>query len=62
MKGFVLNALDGTVEITACAPQEILKEFIHWCERGPERARVDKVEVNNVSENLSFDSFEVRYR
>ena len=60
--GFVLNADDGTVEITACASQEKLNEFIKWCHHGPERARVDKVETNNVSANLSFDSFEIRYR
>jgi acylphosphatase len=61
VKGFVLNAVDGTVEITAQATQEILNEFIHWCHRGPERARVDKVEMHRVEENSSFHSFEVRY-
>jgi acylphosphatase len=61
VKGFVLNAHDGTVEITAQATDEILNEFIRWCHRGPERARVDKVEVKPVEENSSFHSFEVRY-
>lgn len=62
IKGFVLNAPDGAVEITAQSPQEKLDEFIRWCHHGPERARVDKVEWNNVSSDISFDSFEVRYR
>jgi len=61
IRGYVLNANDGTVEITAQANEEILNEFIRWCERGPERARVDKVEVKPVEENSSFHSFEVRY-
>ncbi|HLG34096.1 MAG TPA: acylphosphatase [Bacteroidia bacterium] len=59
--GFVLNAADGTVEITTQASQEKLDEFIRWCHHGPERARVDKVEVRFVEENSSFHSFEVRY-
>lgn len=59
--GFVLNASDETVEITAQAEEEKLKQFIQWCHRGPERARVDKVEVNTVSSEITFNSFEVRY-
>ena len=59
--GFVLNASDETVEITAQAEEEKLKQFIQWCHRGPERARVDKVEVNTVFSEIRFNSFEVRY-
>ena len=62
VKGFVLNASDGTVEITAQAPEENLNDFISWCHHGPERARVDKVETHNVSSDIPFNSFEVRYR
>ena len=62
IRGFVLNASDGTVEITAQADEEKLNEFISCCKHGPERSRVDKVEVNNVSSHISFDNFEVRYR
>ena len=58
--GFVFNAGDGTVEITAQAQQEKLNEFINWCHHGPERARVDKVETHNVSSEIPFNSFEVR--
>jgi acylphosphatase len=59
--GFVRNASDGTVEITAQAAEENLKLFVEWCHRGPERARVDKVEVNTISTDIAFNSFEVRY-
>ena len=61
IKGFVSNATDRTVEITAQGSQENLNEFIHWCHHGPERARVDKVEVKDVEEKISFSRFEVRY-
>ena len=60
--GFVLNADDSSVEITAQSTQEKLIEFINWCHHGPERARVDKVETHNVSTDIPFNSFEVRYR
>ena len=59
--GFVLNAAEGTVEITAQASEEKLNEFIRWCHHGPERARVDKVETHAVPSDISFNSFEVRY-
>ncbi|MBK5283937.1 MAG: acylphosphatase [Bacteroidia bacterium] len=59
--GYVLNATDGTVEISAQGTEENLTEFSRWCHRGPERARVDKVEVRDVEEKISFSRFEVRY-
>ena len=59
---FILNAPDGTVEITAQGSKENIDAFIRWCQRGPERARVDKVETGNVTGDFSFNSFEVRYR
>jgi acylphosphatase len=59
--GFVLNAADGTVEITAHGSEENINDFIRWCHRVPERARVDKVEVKDVKENFSFSRFEIRY-
>jgi len=61
ISGFVLNAPDGTVEVSAQGTREKLAEFIHWCHKGPERARVDKVEVRDVEEKISFGRFEVRY-
>jgi len=59
--GYTLNAKDGTVEIMAQGTPENINALIAWCQRGPERARVDKVEVNDVEEKSSFRSFELRY-
>ena len=61
ISGYTLNAQDGTVEIMAQGTPENIDELIAWCHRGPERARVDKVDVKDVEEKSSFRSFELRY-
>ena len=45
INGFVRNENDGSVYVECEGDETILKEFIAWCHHGPERARVDKVEV-----------------
>ena len=59
--GYTLNAKDGTVEIMAQGTGENIDALIAWCHHGPERARVDKVEVKEVEEKTSFRSFELKY-
>ncbi len=59
--GYTLNTHDGTVEIMAQGTPENIDALIAWCHHGPERARVDKVEVKDVEEKSSFRSFELRY-
>ena len=59
--GYTLNAKDGTVEIMAQGNPQSIDALIAWCHQGPERARVDKVDVKEVEEKTSFRSFEVRY-
>ena len=59
IKGSVRNAEDGTVEIEAEASPEALFAFINWCHHGPQRAVVNKVEVNDTPLK-NFTSFEIR--
>jgi len=59
--GYTLNARDGTVEIMAQGTRENIEALIAWSHHGPERARVDKVDVKEVEEKNSFRSFELRY-
>ena len=61
LTGYALNARDGTVEIMAQGTPENIEALIAWCHRGPERARVDKVDVQVVEEKISFRRFELRY-
>jgi acylphosphatase len=42
--GWVRNLPDGSVEAEAHGDRACLEKLVEWCNRGPERARVDKVE------------------
>jgi acylphosphatase len=43
--GFVRNELDGSVFIAAEAESSVLDQFVEWCYRGPDQAKVTAVEV-----------------
>ena len=53
VKGRVKNLPDNNVEITATATDELLQKFIAWCKKGPPKARVDEV----VVEDIAFEEF-----
>lgn len=57
--GLVGNAADGTVEIIAEGEEENLHQLISWCHRGPELAKVEKVEVNWQSATGKFTEFQI---
>lgn len=43
--GFARNDEDGSVYIEAEGDEVKLDEFVKWCHKGPQLARVEKVEV-----------------
>lgn len=43
--GIVKNLPDGRVNVEAEGEDEQLKAFTDWCKKGPELARVDKIEI-----------------
>ena len=45
VKGKVKNEKDGSVLIEAEASQTILEMFVEWCNKGPEKAAVEQVVV-----------------
>jgi acylphosphatase len=57
--GWVRNLPDGRVEGMACGSPEALAELRRWLQRGPEYARVLKVEWVEV-EAAAFDGFGIR--
>lgn len=59
VKGFVSNRPDGSVYIEASGSPSSIEEFIKWCRKGPELARVDSVDIEEISRS-DFSSFEVR--
>lgn len=45
--GFARNNADGTVSIEAEGEEILVNEFVEWCKKGPPRAVVDHLEIND---------------
>lgn len=58
IKGEVRNLSDGSVEIIATADEVILFQLIDWCYEGTAHAKVEHVDVKDVS-LAWFDDFRV---
>lgn len=59
INGFAQNEKDKSVYIEAEGESAELNQFIEWCHRGPDRAKVLKVEVKEA-EMKFFKTFEVK--
>ena len=46
--GEVRNLPDGRVEVVACGDEARVQQLIAWCHKGPPRAKVEKVMVNDA--------------
>ena len=57
--GEVRNLPDGAVAATVEGPEAQVQEFIAWCRRGPEAARVDEVHVRWTPPQGGFRSFRI---
>jgi acylphosphatase len=58
--GWVRNRADGTVEAAAEGEEAVVESFLAWCRRGPERARVDKLDVERLEPIATEKEFTVR--
>lgn len=45
--GHAINLPDGSVEVLACGNQAAVDELARWLQRGPPRARVERVSAGN---------------
>ncbi len=59
LTGSVKNNEDGTVEIIAQGPDDKIKELVEFCKKGPESAKVSKIDVKLENPKNDFNSFEV---
>jgi len=57
--GFVRNEADGSVYIEAEGEQEVLDQFVLWCQQGPTIAHVDNVEMSEGG-LVNFQSFDIQ--
>ena len=58
--GFVKNQYNGDVYVEAEGTPDQLKQFIAWCQEGPEYAEVDRISTAE-STYKSFMEFKVGY-
>lgn len=58
IKGFVKNEKDGSVYVEAEGLATFLEMFVEWCNNGPEKSVVEKVEISE-GELKNFNNFEV---
>jgi acylphosphatase len=55
--GWVRNCSDGTVETAVQGESYAVDAIVRWAQRGPEYARVERIDV--AEDNGSYSSFEV---
>lgn len=60
LTGWVRNLPDGRVEAVAVGPANLVEALIAWCQDGPDRARVEHVEVRDADASEEYGDFEVR--
>ena len=58
IKGFVRNLPNKYVYIEAEGPENLITDFINWCRKGPEYARVDEI-VYHEAELKDFADFQI---
>lgn len=61
LKGYAKNMMNGTVEVVAEGPKEKLEDLIEFCKKGPEAAKVSKVNIKFSEATREFSNFEVRF-
>ena len=51
VKGFVKNMYDGSVYIEAESESKALDDFVSWCRKGPDFARIERIETEEMPVN-----------
>jgi len=58
VKGYVKNNPDGTVEAVFEGDDDNINKIIELCKKGPERARVDKIDIKDIEIN-NYQDFRI---
>lgn len=59
LTGWVKNEADDTVGILAQGEEEKLKIFLNWCQKGPDYAKVEKIESELEKPTETYERFEI---
>jgi acylphosphatase len=49
LTGWAANLPDGRVEVLACGEKEKLEQLHHWLKQGPELAKIDDVQLEELA-------------
>lgn len=60
LSGWVRNRADGSVEALFQGPEECVDAAVNWCSRGPQTARVDRVEAEATEFDARLIGFGIR--
>jgi len=58
--GWVMNCADGSVETLAEGEKAKLDQFIAWCQRGPEGARITRINIRWAATEHNLHGFVIR--
>ena len=61
VKGYVRNLYDGSVEVVAEGPEEVLGILLKALRTGPQRARIEEIQVEWQDAEGSFTGFDPRW-
>jgi acylphosphatase len=59
--GWVRNRTDGSVELEAEGPPELIGKLLTWCEQGPAMARVSHVAVEELTPTGVGSGFKIAH-
>jgi len=58
IRGMVRNEKDGSLYLEAEGDDTLLEVFVEWCNEGPDRAKIENVEVT-PGELKNYQNFEI---
>ena len=61
IQGYVKNLYNGNVEAIAIGSEENIEKFFIEIQKGPPASRVDNVEIEELTDSVNYDSFEITY-
>lgn len=59
LKGYAQNQGDDSVFIDVEGPGQALKQFVAWCQTGPDRAEATDIQYN-TEKIVDYQDFEIR--
>jgi acylphosphatase len=59
LRGEVWNNADDSVGVIVQGDDEVIRQFVAWCKKGPPLARVEEVTMTEVHDRKLYTRFEI---